>query len=335
MWFVGSRKKSDRSLVEEAGITFYPITTGKLRRYLAWENVLDFGRFVVGCVQAYFLIGRLKPDVVLAKGGYVTLPVIMAAGWRRIPVVVCESDAILGLSTRLGWRYVGRVATAYPAEVVAKNIPRLGSAKLVFTGLPIDTDWQADKASKPFANSRPTVVITGGSQGAQFLNQVVAGVVEGLLPVCNVVHYTGRLSYSTIAGMYESIDSEYRDNLIVRDFDVDDFRSYIKSADLVITRAGSSALEMTAIGKPMILIPLPNSASNHQEANAQFLANLGAAVYLKQDKKLAERLVAEVERLVADKQALAQMKLAMQEFGSVHGQAADKIAALVIATANK
>ncbi len=271
--------------------------------------------------------------MVFAKGGHVTLPVIVAAGWRRIPVVACESDAVIGLSTRLGWRWISKVATAFPIAVVAKNTPRITADKLVFTGLPLDEKWQTVAARKPFANERATLLIMGGSQGASLLNQMIAGVIEEILEICNVVHYTGRLSYSTIMGMYDSLAEEQKANLIVRDFDTEEYRSFVKGADLVVARAGSSALELAALGKPAILIPLPGSAANHQERNARFLAEVGAVVWLKQDRKLAEELLGKIRELVADRERLRLMGNAARHFGEINWQAADELADLVMGTA--
>ena len=329
--FIGSRKPGDRDLVEAAGIKFYPITAGKLRRYLAWENVADMVWFMVGCAQAYSLVRRFRPDVVFAKGGYVSLPVIVAAGWSKVPVIACESDAVVGLSARLGWRWIQKVGTAFPVEVVARNTPRIGMDKLIFTGLPVDEAWKSAAAHKPFANGRPTLLIMGGSQGASFLNQVVAGAIEDILAVCNVVHYTGRLSYSTMVGMYESLDDTQKAGLIVRDFDTEDFRGFVKGADLVLGRAGSSALELAAIGKPAILVPLPGSAANHQEHNAKFLAQIGGVRWLRQDRDLADKLMGEIKALIADRSKLAAMGEAMARFGEVNFRAADNLADIILA----
>lgn len=321
-------------MVEAAGISFKGISAGKLRRYFDFQNFTDLFRIAAGLGQALKIIDRFKPDVVFAKGGYVTLPVIVAAGMRKIPVVAHESDSKLGLSNRLGLRWVTKLATAFPVEAVKGQSPALKSwtGEVVHTGLPVEDSFVNAIPSRPFANGKPILLVTGGSQGSSFINQVVAQALSELLPKVNVIHYTGNNDFPSISSYYRSLDPKWEGSWIVKGFDVDDFRSYLKGADIVLSRSGSFIFELEALGKVGILVPLPNSADNHQQENARFLADGLAAIMVEQRDLTPDRLVREVEGLLADKEKYQNMVSKMTELGAVHRAAANKLADLVAET---
>jgi UDP-N-acetylglucosamine--N-acetylmuramyl-(pentapeptide) pyrophosphoryl-undecaprenol N-acetylglucosamine transferase len=330
--YVGSNKESDREVVEAAGIPFRGIHSGKLRRYFHVKNISDIFKVVAGFSQAAKIMDTFKPDVVFAKGGYVTLPVIIAAGVRKIPVVAHESDSKLGLSNKLGLRWITKLATAFPVEEVAKHSPAIKNVRdgVVYTGLPVDAAMLTAIPSRPFANGKPILLVTGGSQGSSFINQIVVEALPELLEVVNVIHYTGHGDYPSITSYYRSLDPKWEGSYLVKGFDIEDFRSYLKSADLVLSRSGSFIFELEALGKVGILVPLPSSASNHQYENARFLEGLSAAMMVEQQELTPDKLIKVVSDLLADKDRYMAMASKMAELGSVHKAAADKLADLVV-----
>lgn len=330
--YIGSKKPGEKELVMEAGFEFVGIHSGKLRRYFSLQNIVDMLRVGAGTGQMLKILTRFKPDVVFANGGYVTPPVIIAAGLLKIPVVAHESDIRVGLSNRIGFKWITKLAVAFPKIDMLEQNPKLRQYehKLVHTGLPIDTALIKAPAKRPFKNSKPIVLITGGSQGAAYLNQVVTGMLPDILNTVNVIHYTGRMDFQSIVSFYKSLDPRWSDSWLVRDFDVDDFRSFMQGADIVISRAGSAVMELEALGKIAIVVPLPGSAGNHQYYNAKFLAKNGAAMMLEQKDLTPQVLARTLVGLVSDRQLQAKLSLTMKELGAVHLEAADQIADLVL-----
>src|SRR5690606_20766170 len=240
--FVGSTKPAEKELVESAGLQFKAISSGTIRRYFDLQNVIDIFRVFIGVAQARRIVREFAPDVVFAKGGYASYPMVVAAGSMGIPVVAHESDMRVGLSNRLGFKYMKKLATSFPVAEVKKNSTKViaESNKLVETGLPIQQQLLSVVAKKPFANGRPTLMITGGSQGASYINQVVAEVLRELLPVVNIVHYTGTRDFEVINSVYQALGDEFNGKWMVKDFDTQDFHGLLKGSDLVLSRAGST-----------------------------------------------------------------------------------------------
>ena len=335
--YVGSSRPGDRQLVEAAGLRFEAIASGKLRRYFDLQNVIDMGKVALGWWQAKNILRKFKPDIVFAKGGAVTLPIIVAAGQMGIPVVASESDIRVGLSNRIPMKWITKLAVSFPVGDVVKHTPGISQYRnrMVETGLPVDPKLTHAPAQKPFANGKPIVLITGGSQGASFINQMVTQSVSELIKVANIIHYTGAGDYSTILSYYRQLPDKFKGSWIVRGFDVEDFRGFLQGADIVVSRSGSFIMELELAGKVAILVPLPTSASNHQYLNAQFLAQHQAAVVIKQADLTPDLLVYETTDLLGDNDRRKQMSKKMKELGEVHIKAADKIADLVIETVNR
>jgi UDP-N-acetylglucosamine--N-acetylmuramyl-(pentapeptide) pyrophosphoryl-undecaprenol N-acetylglucosamine transferase len=332
IWYVGSNRVSDRELVEAAGYKFFGINSGKLRRYFDWQNIVDAVRVAHGWWQARAIIARFKPDVVFAKGGFVTLPVIVAAGQAGVPVIAHESDIVVGLSNRLGLKWVTELALAFPVEEVIEHTRGIAQnrEKMTTVGFPVDGRLIQAPVSRPFANGKPIVLITGGSQGASFINQTVVQALPEILEIANIIHYTGRGDYPTILSYYRQLPDRYNGSWMVRGFDVEDFRGFLMGADVVVSRSGSFVMELETAGKAAVLVPLPTSASNHQLYNAEFLAGVGAAVLVRQQELTPDRLVAEISSLLNDSSKRQAMASKMKELGQTHVGAADRLAKLII-----
>ena len=265
--FIGSKSGLEEQLVADLAVTFRSITTGKLRRYLSFQNVLDLFRVPIGILQAIALVLRIKPDVIFSKGGYVAFPVVVAAWILRKPVVSHESDLTAGLANRLAIPFSHTVCVNFPAT-------RIRARRVVITGTPIRDsllNGNADLGRKflKIDHHLPSLLVVGGSLGAEHVNAVVRESLTDLCTGFQVIHVCGpgklNPQHQNIDGyvQFEYIDEQWGDVLA--------------AADFVISRAGANSLyELLVLRKPHLLIPLPRSASRgDQLENAEMAKNEG------------------------------------------------------------
>lgn len=308
--FVGSRASQDRQLVEEADFAFRAIYTGKLRRYFAWRNFTDPFKVLFGFLQSLVLVQRFKPDVVFGKGGFVTVPVVRAARFWRIPVVLHESDVKPGLANRLGAGAAAKIAVSFPIE----QIEGLPHEKLVYTGNPIERaalTAMAGRAQRSFKLNRkvPLVVVVGGSQGSVSLNDLIAASLPDLLKEVQVVHQVGEKSATSAMKTRQSIKPALRQRYHVRGYVANrDLFDLYAAADMIVARAGAGVLGgIAAAGKPSILIPLPAEVSDHQTYNAAYYADRGAALVLDQEQIDGVELARVIKQLLHNPQRRAEI----------------------------
>jgi UDP-N-acetylglucosamine--N-acetylmuramyl-(pentapeptide) pyrophosphoryl-undecaprenol N-acetylglucosamine transferase len=273
--YVGSKTGIERELIAGVpGVTYHAISSGKLRRYFSWQNFADPFRIVRGVFEARRLIRACKPDVIFSKGGYVSVPVVVAAG--KTPVVAHESDFSPGLANRIAARYADRVCVTF-----ADTARHISGGRAVHTGTPIRPELYGGDRDRALAftglsGDKPVLLVMGGSSGAQRLNELVRGALARLLPSFDVIHLCGRGKVDAAAArpgyvQYEYIDRELPDLLAL--------------ADIVLSRAGANAVfEFLALAKPAVLVPLPLSASRgDQIQNAKYFEKKGYAVMVDQD----------------------------------------------------
>lgn len=306
---VGSQKPEERQLVEQAGFEFKGIPAGKLRRYFSWQNLTDPFRVLRGYLAARKIIKRFKPAVVFAKGGYVSLPVVWAAHSMKVPVVIHESDAIAGLANRRAAKSASSIAVSFPPE----SMEGLPAQKLVHTGNPLRDrviKGSASQARKRFklSESLPTVLILGGSQGSQALNQLMVKALPDLLRDCQVVHQVGEAKLADHRASLPDLPKELAERYHPRGFFGDELFDLYAATDLVVARSGANTLaEIAANGLPSILIPLPTAASDHQRRNAQVFEEQKASLVLEEAELTPESLNNAVKRLLKNQQRLAEM----------------------------
>lgn len=306
---VGSHASADRKLVEAAGFRFQAISSGKLRRYVSWRNLTDPFRVIAGYRQARRIIKRFQPDVVFAKGGYVTLPVVWAASRARVPVVLHESDTVPGLANRRAASRASSIAVAFPPE----TLQGLPERKLVLTGNPLRDGvikGSAARARKRFKLDAklPTLLILCGSQGSTAINRLVWEALPDLLRDCQVVHQVGERNVGDLTAATADVPAELLDRYHPRGFFGEELFDLYAATDLVVARAGANGLgEIAATGLPAILIPLPSAAADHQRRNAAVFADRQAAVVLEEDELSGPTLNNVVKRLLKNQQRLAEM----------------------------
>ena len=282
--YIGSYEGIERTLIKEQGIPYYGISSGKLRRYIDVKNLSDPFKVVKGLGQAIRLLGRIKPDVVFSKGGFVSVPVVLAAKFRHIPCVIHEYDMPPGLANKICIPCAHRVCTNFPETM--KHIP---AEKAVLTGSPIRQELFKGSREKGLAfcgfdDTKPVLLIMGGSLGAVAVNDAVRGILPELLQKFHVIHLCGKgklddsLNDTKGYAQYEYIGPELRD--------------LMAAADILISRAGANAIcEILALRKPNILIPLSAEASRgDQILNAASFEKSGYSVVI-QEKDVTNELL--------------------------------------------
>lgn len=269
--YIGSYQGIEKKLVEEMGIPYYGIATGKLRRYFDPKNFTDPFRVVKGCAEARRHLKQIEPDVVFSKGGFVSVPVVQAAHSRKIPCIIHESDMTPGLANRMCIPMATKVCCNFPETVSA-----LPPGKAVLTGSPIRKELFEGDAQKGyemcgFDHDKPVILVMGGSQGSAAVNQAVRDALPELLERFQIVHLCGKDKVDNLLltkpgyKQYEYISEELKDLLAM--------------ADLVISRAGANAIcEILALKKPNILIPLSAGSRGDQILNARSFESQGYSV---------------------------------------------------------
>jgi len=335
--WVGSRTGLEATRAPAAGIPYHAIATGKLRRRLALRNVTDLAwRVPAGLAQAWMLLGRLHPDVVLATGGFVSVPTAMAAAARRCPLVVHEQVAVPGLANRLIARIADRVAVTFTASAAA-----FPAGKVVVTGNPIRPELLTGSRSRAFERfgldpATPLTYITGGAQGSHRINRVVGATLEGLLAVTQLVHQCGDNEYDDagwLARQAEALPPSMRVRYRVVPFVTDALPDLYAAVGLVVSRAGAGTVtELCALGLPAVLIPLPGARGDEQTANARILAEAGAAILVPERDLAPDRLAAVVRELLGDPTRLKDMGARAR--GLAMPDAATRLVDLVLALAH-
>ncbi|MFF7590956.1 glycosyltransferase [Kitasatospora purpeofusca] len=292
LW-IGTAAGLEAKVAASEGIPFKTVATGKIRRssnpfkLVSPANVRDMGRVPLGVAQARAAVADFEPDVVLGTGGYVAVPVGMAARMCHRPLVVHEQTVRLGLGNRALARMATRVAVS--SESTLQYLPETARATAVVTGNPVRPEvlaGQPDKAVQAlglrgFDRALPTVYVTGGAQGSQQINQLVTDVLPWLLSHANVIHQCGPANEEVLRGRAASLPEELRGRYLLTGFVGPELPDVLALADVVISRSGAGTLaELTALGRAAVFIPLATSAGNEQEHNARHLADAGAAVAL-------------------------------------------------------
>ena len=317
VYYIGSKDGIEKQLIENLGIPYYGISSGKLRRYFSWKNFTDPFRVLKGCREAKKIMKELKPDVCFSKGGFVTVPVVRAAGKCKVPVVCHESDMTPGLANRIGMRYATKICCNFP-----ETLPKL-KGKGIHTGTPIRRELftgsrEAGLSFAGLTDDKPVILVVGGSTGAVRVNEAVRGILPELLQDYQVVHLCGKgktdPSYDGTPGY---VQIEYCDK---------EMKDLFAAADIVISRAGANAIcELLALRKPNLLIPLSAEASRgDQILNAASFEKQGFSMVLPEEEITKEKLLSKVRELFEKKE---EYKRTMSE--SVTGDAVKTIVELL------
>jgi len=314
---------SYRRVLQDNGIKVGKIWSSKLRRYFSFKNFIDFPKFGLSLIQALFKVLWLMPDVVFSKGGPSALAVVLAARFYRIPVIIHESDARPGLTNLITARYARVVTTAFPE---AKAYFRRVRGEIVNVGNPVRRYLLSEEISQTWAKSflgfdpnLPLILVLGGSQGSERINNFILGILPSLLGLSQVLHQTGRGNYERVVQAFSILSSDITEELKKRyqvvDYFEKDMRIVLAAADLVVSRAGSGGIfEIAAFRRPSILIPLPEAANGHQSENAAEYSKTGAAMVIEESNLLPHLFLNQVTNLFNDPNQLTQMSQAALAF---------------------
>ena len=289
--YIGSYEGIEKKLIEELGIPYYGISSGKLRRYFDLKNFSDPFRVLKGFSQARKILKDLKPDVVFSKGGFVTVPVVIVAKRLKIPALIHESDMTPGLANKLCLSSASKICCNFPETV--NNLP---ADKAVLTGTPIRQELlsgNADAGRKfcGFTADKPVIMVIGGSLGAASVNDNVRKILPELLKDFQVVHLCGKgKTDESLKGTTGYVQYEYIQ---------DELPDLFAMADVVISRAGANAIcEIRELHKPNLLIPLSAKASRgDQILNARSFERQGFSLVLEEEQLTKETLLAAVKNL--------------------------------------
>lgn len=309
--YIGTHDGMERGLIEPVeGVTYHAVHSGKLRRYFDLKNISDPFRVMRGVGEAASIIKKLRPRVVFAKGGFVSVPVVYGARLRGVPVVLHESDLTPGLANKLCAPFANVLCTTFPET--AKSVKNG-----VYTGTPLREELFAaarEEGLKEFGLSgeKPVLMMTGGSSGAVSVNQCLRQALPLLLPMFDVLHLCGKGNVDESAAQKGYVQVEYLSGGMAKAF---------AAADLLVSRAGSNTLaELLALRKPNLLIPYPSSASRgDQIENAASFEKRGFSMVLPQADMTPESLAERVRALWENRM---QYVRAMQEEKVENGVAA-------------
>ena len=289
--YIGSYTGIEKTLIEEQGIPYYGISSGKLRRYFDLKNFTDPFRVLKGFGEARKLLKKLQPDIVFSKGGFVSVPVVVAAGRLKIPTIIHESDMTPGLANKLCIPSAVKVCCNFP-----ETKSHLPEGKAVVTGTPIrqellSGDPQKGRDFTGFTSAKPVILIIGGSLGAQAVNTAVRNILPQLLPEFQVVHLCGKgKKDESLTGLTGYVQYEYIEK---------ELADLFAMADIVISRAGANAIcELQALKKPNLLIPLSANASRgDQILNARSFEKQGFSMVLEEEEITDQVLLDAVKKL--------------------------------------
>jgi UDP-N-acetylglucosamine--N-acetylmuramyl-(pentapeptide) pyrophosphoryl-undecaprenol N-acetylglucosamine transferase len=335
--WIGTRDGIEARRVPEAGLTFHAIPAGKLRRYWDRRNVSDLMlRVPAGLVRAWTLLRRLRPDLVLATGGFVALPSGLAARALGIPLVVHEQTSVPGITNRVLGRLATRIAVTFPPS--ADEFPR---ERVTVTGNPVRQELlegSRDAALRLFALDAtvPLVYVTGGALGAQRINRVVGEALPQLLAHCSLIHQCGDSpatgDRAWLAERAERLPEDLGRRYVLRPYIGAELAHVYAAADIVVGRSGAGTVnECCRLGLPALYIPLPGARGDEQTANARRVEALGGAVVVPQSELAPGRLVDAILGMLADRPALKAMGERARSLAIP--DAAERIAALILEVA--
>ncbi|OGM94041.1 hypothetical protein A2524_02000 [Candidatus Wolfebacteria bacterium RIFOXYD12_FULL_48_21] len=335
LYYVGVPGVYEQQLTSR-GMTVFRVASAKLRSGELLRNLLDVPFFFIGLLQALWRVFLIMPDILFSKGGPGALPVVLACAFYRIPIIVHESDSVAGFTNRVSGKYADAIGIAFATakeSFIKEGMPEYKRAaiehKLALVGNPIrdiffmpgDTAAKTDaKRLLDFDPAKPLIVVIGGSQGSVRVNDFFMSIAEELLNRnIQVLHQAGLNNAATtqadLAGIMQKYSDTFRRAYRIVPYFGQEIKDALLAADIVVSRAGSGAIfEIAAMGCPAILVPLPESARDHQVKNAFEYASTGAAITVEEANLTKHTFLTQVDKLLADSALLASMASAAKAF---------------------
>ena len=289
--YIGSYNGIEKSLIEAEGIPYYGISTGKLRRYIDPKNLSDPFRVVKGIFEARKLMKKIRPDIVFSKGGFVAVPVVLAAKHCKVPVIIHESDMTPGLANKICIPYASKVCCNFP-----ETLSSLPEGKAVVTGTQIRKELREGNAERGYSftglsQDKPVILVMGGSLGSVNVNNHVREALPELLKQYQVVHLCGK------GNLDHSLD--HTDGYRQYEYIKEELPDLFAMADLIISRAGANAIcEISTLAIPNLLIPLSANASRgDQILNARSFEKQGYSEVIEEENLTKDTLLSAVQKL--------------------------------------
>ncbi|MEE9451418.1 MAG: undecaprenyldiphospho-muramoylpentapeptide beta-N-acetylglucosaminyltransferase [Gammaproteobacteria bacterium] len=309
--YIGSAQGIEKQIVSNHTIPFYSIASGKLRRYFSWQNFIDPFKILFATGQSFFLLRKIKPRLIFSKGGFVSVPVVVAAWLRRIPVIAHESDLTPGLANRLSLPFVSKICITYPKS--KKFFKK--QDKVIVTGAPLREELFHGCAARgrsycQFNTDKDVLLISGGGLGSALINQTVRAALPQLVEKFNIIHLCGQgkmdHSYDNLSG-YQQFD-----------YVNDELPDLLAAANIVISRSGSNSVyELLALKKPHIFIPLSTKASRGDQIdNAKFGANEGLSTVINEEALDANTLLRAIDAVQAN---ISEIQIKLENFSITSG----------------
>lgn len=290
VFYIGSYEGIEKTLMKDLEIPYYGISSGKLRRYKSLKNLSDPFRVLHGYFQSRKLMKQIKPDIVFSKGGFVSVPVVLAAGHKKIPVIIHESDMTPGLANKIAMKSASKICCNF-----SETLKYLPKEKAVLTGSPIRNELLSGNKIAGlnlchFTADKPVILVVGGSTGAVHVNEAVRAILPELLKTYQVCHLCGKGKMDSSINMDGYVQFEYISK---------EMRDLFAMSDIVISRAGANAIcELLALKKPNLLIPLSAAASRgDQILNANSFKNHGYSSVLAEEDMTPETLLSAINEL--------------------------------------
>ncbi len=323
-----SNSPYDKEALFENGLIYEEVNSGKMRTYSSVQNFFDIFKIIAGVISAVFKLFSIYPDVVFGKGGYASLPTIFAARLLSIPVFIHESDSAPGRVNEWAGKFAKRVALSF--EEAAGFFPKEVTA---FTGNPVRMEIE-NKVDKKTAlehfkleSEIPVILILGGSQGAELINNTILDALPKLLKNYQVIHQTGLNNFKSVMAQSEVVLADNKNKsryMPIAFLNAFTMKMAAGAATIVVSRAGSTLFEIASWGVPSILVPFTESNADHSKKNAFNYARSGACVVVEEMNMTANILNSEIDRIVTNKSTLELMAKNAKAF--YKPDAADKIA---------
>ncbi|MBL7053342.1 MAG: undecaprenyldiphospho-muramoylpentapeptide beta-N-acetylglucosaminyltransferase [Candidatus Portnoybacteria bacterium] len=331
MFFLGPDDFS-KNILEKEGIKTKTILAGKVRRYFSIKNVIDLFKMPFGFLQTFWYLYLWMPEVIFSKGGYGSVPVVLVAWLYRIPVLIHESDTIPGLANRLAVKFSEKIAISFTSA--GKYFP---AQKTALVGNPIRQEIiqacastnpeEKEKAKNVFnINSQKSIILVlGGSQGAEKINDLISSTLSTLLEKYEIIHQCGFKNFEQIKEKTGQLNGYH----LYPFLDDQQIAAAYTLANLIISRAGAGSIsEIAVCRKPSILIPLPDAAADHQRENAFAYARAGATTVLEQDNLTSHMLLNEISKILGNPALIQKISANAENFSQP--EAAQRIAQALI-----
>ena len=333
MFYISTEAYNEGVLFDN-NIVFKKVPAGKRRRYFSILNVIDIFKTIWGILVAISVLFKIYPDVVFAKGGFASFPTLLAARILRIPVIIHESDTVPGRVNKWAGKFAIRIATGFPETLEGY---RKYADKVAYTGNPVRKELQhpVPEGAHEFLKldkNIPVILVLGGSQGAEVINDNLMDALPGLVERFQIIHQTGESKLEAVKEMSRAtlLNNKKKDRYKMFPYlNTLALRMAAGASDIVISRAGAGAIsEISSCGVPSIIIPITDSNGDHQRKNAFSYARTGSCSVIEERNLTNHVIVSEVQRLIDNKEARAKMAEAARAFSKT--DAGSKIAKEII-----